>query len=233
MRLRDLSNRVSEVMEGSGEALVGPETVHALVQNIDDVQTLYRNVESSGKSGGLVGWLTYSFEPFGGLIEPFSIYPARFWALQRIHKQPSGLPELITHVARDLPVPVDTLKPHVYMSFSHSPNVETSIETVEKEPAVLRFFHSGNVLETNRSVLPRDFCLPGVEQALPEGFIEDGIPGLVGEGDEQKIFMGDLVFYNQGRTPDRAKLSNFLLNNVAVGLVLRYVRDIVRKSMAN
>jgi hypothetical protein len=206
--------------------------VHALVQNIDDVQTLYRSVVSSGKSGGLSGWLTYSFEPFGGLIEPFSIYPTRFWALQRIHKQPSGLPELITHVARELPAPIDVLKPHVYMSFSHSPNVETTIQTVEKDPALFRFFHSGNVLETDRSVLPRDLCLPGIEQALPEGFIEDGIPGLVGEGEEQRIFMGDLVFYNQGRTPDRGQLSNFLLNNVAVGLVLRYVRDIVRKSMA-
>ena len=67
------------------------------------------------------------------------------------------------------------------MSFSHSPNVETTIETVEKEPALLRFFHSGNVLETDRSILPREFCLPGIEQALPEGFIEDGIPGLIGE----------------------------------------------------
>ena len=72
MRLRDLSERVREVMDGSGETLVGADTVHALVQNIDDVQMLYRNVESAGKSGGLVGWLTYSFEPFGGLIEPLA-----------------------------------------------------------------------------------------------------------------------------------------------------------------
>ncbi|MEE2787839.1 MAG: hypothetical protein VX589_10900 [Myxococcota bacterium] len=232
MRLRDASNRVREVMEGSAESLVGADSVHALVQNIGDVQSLYRNVESVGKSGGLVGWLTFSFEPFGGLIEPFSIYPARFWALQRIHSQPSGLPELVTHVARELPQPVETLRPHLYTSFSHSPNVETTIEEVSKEPITLRFFHSGNVLETDRSRLSREFCLPGIEQALPEGFIEDGIPGLVGDGDAQRIFLGDLTFYNGGRTPDRSQLCNFLLNNVAVGLVLRYVRDIVRKSMA-
>ena len=203
MRLRDLSERVREVMDGSGETLVGADTVHALVQNIDDVQMLYRNVESAGKSGGLVGWLTYSFEPFGGLIEPFSIYPARFWALQRIHKQPSGLPELITHVARDLPVPVDTLKPHVYMSFSHSPNVETTIETVEKEPALLRFFHSGNVLETDRSILPRNVFSALTSSA--RGFIEDE-SRLTGEGD--KNLHGRLVLQPRAHTrPWKSPLS--------------------------
>ncbi|MEZ4434338.1 MAG: hypothetical protein R3F65_18190 [bacterium] len=232
MRLRDISERVREIIEVSPEALFGETTMHALVQDIQDVQTVYRPIASSGRKAQVVPWLSFSFEPFSGLIEPFNIYPGRFWGLQRIHRQPSGLPELVTHVARELPSASEPIEPDLYASFSHSPKVETVLKKAGKDPASLRFFHRGNLMLPDRTTLPAEMCLPGIESALPEGYIEDGIPGIVEMDDERLLYLGELIFYNQYRTPDRAKLRNFLLNCVAVSVVLRYVRDIVRKSMA-
>ena len=230
MRLRDVSERVREIMETAPETLFGMGVVHALVQDIRDVQSVYRPIASIGRKAGVVPWLTFSFEPFGGLIEPFNIYPGRFWALQRVHRQPSGLPELVTHVTRELPSASQLIEPDLYMSFSNSPNVETIIKRIGKEPATLRFFHHGNLMLPDRTTLPAEYCLPGIESALPEGYVEDGIPGLVELDGERRLYLGELVFYNQFRTPDRAKLRNFLLNCVAVSVVLRYVREIVRKT---
>ncbi len=232
MRLRDISERVREIIEVSPETLFGKNVMHALVQDIQEVQSVYRPIASGGRKAGVVPWLSFSFEPFSGLIEPFNIYPGRFWALQRIHRQPSGLPELVTHVARELPSASDPIEPDLYASFSHSPKVETVLKKTGKDPASLRFFHSCNLILPDRTKLPAEFCLPGIESALPEGYIEDGIPGLVDLDEQRMLFLGELIFYNQFRTPDRAKLRNFLLNCVAVSVVLRYVREIVRKNMA-
>ena len=228
MRLREISDRLQEIMEADPEALIGGGDPHALVQEIHDVQSLYRPVASGRKKGGLVPWLTFSFEPFSGLIEPFNIYPGRFWAMQRIHKQSSGLPELVTHVTRDLPSASQPIAPDLYASFSHSPKVET---IVKKDGGTLRFFHRGNLIMPDRGTLPAERCLPGIGEALPEGYIEDGIPGLVDLDKTQLIYLGELEFYNQFRTPNRTKLRNFLLNCVSVSVVARYVRDVVHKSM--
>ena len=231
MRLRDISERVREVMEGAPEELLMSGEAHGLVQDIRDVQTAYRPIQASGKNAGVVSWLAFSFDPFIGLIEPFNIFPGRFWALTRMHRQPSGLPELVVHIARELPDSREPLAPDLYASFSNSPNVETTIKQIVDDSATLRFFHSGSLMEADRTILPAEFCLPGIEQAIPEGFIDDQIPGLIEDGKTKSVFLGDLVFYNQGRTADRRCLRTFLLNCVSVGVVYRYVRGIVRKSM--
>ena len=54
---------------------------------------------------------------------------------------------------------------------------------------------------------------------------------MVEVGGATRVFLGELVFYNQFRTVDRAKLRTFVLNCVAAGVVARYVREIVKKSM--
>lgn len=233
MRLRDISEQVREAMETQSEALLGVEAAHALVQDIQDVQTIYRPIDAAGRKAGLVPWLTFSFEPFSGLIEPFNIYPGRFWAMQRIHRQPSGLPELVTHVERELPSASEPISPDLYASFSNSPKVQTVIRTLGKEPIRLQVFHKGNLMEADRTSLPAELCLPGLAEALPEGYPEDGVPGVVDLDGTPMMFLGELVFYNQGRTPDRGKLRNFLLNCVAVSVVARYVREIVRRNLAS
>ena len=232
MRLRDISEQVRNLIESDGETLVGADSAHALIQEIRDVSMVYRPIKTSGKRSELLPWLSFSFSPFPGLIEPFNIYPGRFYAMQRIHRQPSGLPELVTHVARELPGASQPAAPDLYASFSHSPKVETVVKKAGKDPVELRFFHRGGLMLPDRSVLPAEFCLPGIGEALPEGYPEDGIPGLVEQDDGSSlIYLGELVFYNQGRTPDRRKLSNFMLNCVAVSTVARYVRGVVVKSM--
>lgn len=233
MRLREISELIREQIENGPEMLFADDVPHALVQDIGNVQTVYRPVAPVTRKEQVLPWLALEFMPFKGLIEPFNVYPGRFWALMRMHRQPSGLPELILHVERDLPTASSPIHPDLYVSFSNSPRVETVIQRSGKDPATLRFFHKGNLLQADRSTLPADFCLPGFQEALPDGDVEDGIPGVV---DDPKwgrlIYLGDLVFYNQFRTPDRSRLANFLLNCVAVAVVARYVRDIVRKSMA-
>lgn len=231
MRLRDISEMVRELLEGSTEALFDQEVVHALVQDIQSVQTVYRPIAPGGRKDSLVAWLAFSFMPFRGLIEPFNIYPSRFWALMRMHKQPSGLPELVCHIARELPSASTMLSPDLIVSFSNSPRVDTTIEKVGREPAILRFFHNGALLDAGGHPLPAEYCLPGFQEALPEGFLDDGIPGLMGEGADQRLYLGDLVFYNGYKTIDRGRLRHFLMNCVAVSLVARYVRDIVRKNL--
>ncbi len=232
MRLRDVSELIRNTIENQGEAMIAGDAPHALVQDIQQVQTVYRPIASAGRKTGLVPWLSYNFEPFSGLIEPFKIYPGRFWAMQRVQRQPSGLPELVTHIERELPSASHPIVPDLYASFSHSPKVETVIKKTGKDPASLRFFHRGNLMEADRETLPADFCLPGIAEALPEGFPDDDIPGLVDLDGTQMLFLGELVFYNGFRTPDRLKLRTFCLNNVAVAIVARYVREIVRKSVA-
>ncbi len=231
MKLRDISEMVREIIEVSPDTLLNTDVAHALVQDIQDVQTVYRPIAATGKKAALLPWLAFSFEPFSGLIEPFNVYPARFWAMQRIHRQPSGLPELVTHVDRELPSASQPIEPDLYASFSHSSKVETLIRKTGKDPASLRFFHRGNLMLPDRATLPAEYCLPGIAEALPEGYPEDGIPGLVDVDGESVLFLGELVFYNQYRTPDRARLRNFLLNCVAVSTVARYVRERVRKSV--
>ena len=56
-------------------------------------------------------------------------------------------------------------------------------------------------------------------------------PGVVELDGQPLMYLGELMFYNQGRTPDRARLRTFVLNCVAVATVARYVRDVVRKSL--
>lgn len=230
MRLRDVSERVREQLETSFDTLF-LQGGHALVQDIQNVHTVYRPIASNRKRSDSVAWLTFDFEPFSGLIEPFKIYPGRYYAMIRVHRQPSGLPELVTHIARELPSASDALAPDLYASFSHSPKVETVVKKIAGEPDGFRFYHRGNLMLPDRKRLDAALCLPGIGAALPEGYVEDGIPGLVNLDETQMIFLGDLVFYNQGRTADRGRLETFLLNCVSVGLVARYVRGIVRKSM--
>lgn len=231
MRLREVSERVREVMERDPEGLLGDGTSHALVQDIQEVQTVYRPVKTGRKNPELVPWLAMNFEPFSGLIEPFNVYPGRFWSLQRVHRQPSGLPELVTHVERELPGAGHEIAPDLYCSFSLSPKIETIVKQTGKDPAHFRFYHRGNLIQADRSTLGAEFCLPGISEALPEGYPDDGIPGIVDHEGEPVIYLGDLTFYNQGRTANRAQLCNLLLNCVAVSVVARYVRDIVRKSL--
>ncbi len=232
MRLRDISELVRAHIESDPERIFGGEIVHALVQDIQQVHIVYRPISSSGKKAGTVPWLVFNFQPFDGLIEPYNIYPGRFWAMQRIQRQPSGLPELVTHVERDLPGTHNPIAPDLYTSFSHSPKVESIIKRTSKDPAALSFYHRGNLMEPDRSTLPAEQCLPEIGLALPEGYPEDGIPGLVDLDGTQVIYLGELVFYNNFRTPDRAKLGNFLLNAVAVATVSRYVRQIVKKGIS-
>ncbi len=232
MRLRDISELVRTTLENHGEALHSGASPHALVQDIQNVQTVYRPIASSGRKTGLVPWLSFNFEPFPGLIEPFKIYPGRFWAMQRVQRQPSGLPELVTHVERELPSASSPIVPDLYCSFSHSPKVETVVKKSGKDPASLRFYHRGNLMQADRETLPAELCLPGIGEALPEGFPDDDIPGLVELDGEPMLYLGELIFYNGFRTPDRGKLRTFTLNCVAASVVTRYVRDIVRKSMA-
>lgn len=232
MRLRDISEILREQIENGPEALFHGEVPHALVQDIRSPQIVYRPVAPATRKDQVLPWLALEFMPFKGLIEPFNVYPGRFWGLLRMHRQPSGLPELLIHVERDLPTASQTIHPDLYISFSSSPRVETIIHRHGKDPATLRFFHKGNLLQPDRSVLPADFCLPGFEEALPQGDEQDGIPGIVDDPKAgHSLYLGDLVFYNNFRTADRAQLCNFLLNGLAVGTVARYVRDIVRKSM--
>lgn len=231
MRLRDISEQLRELLEGGPEALLSEGDDHALVQEVQSVQSVYRPIAAGGRKEGLVPWAAFSFMPFRGLIEPFNIYPSRFWGLVRMHKQPSGLPELVVHVARELPSASALLSPDLTVSFSNSPRVDTGIEKIGREPAILRFFHSGALTDINGKVLGAEYCLPGFTEALPEGVLDDGIPGLVASDAGQRLFLGDLVFYNGFKTVDRTKLRHFLMNCVAVAIVSRYVRDIVRRNL--
>ena len=83
MRLRELSERIRETLENDAEDLFGTPGMHALVEDIRDVATIYRPINTQGKRDDLLPWVSFSFEPFVGLIEPFNVYPGRFWAMVR------------------------------------------------------------------------------------------------------------------------------------------------------
>ncbi|MGK0358343.1 MAG: hypothetical protein ACI9U2_000627 [Bradymonadia bacterium] len=227
MRLRDISDLIRDLIEGDAERFLDGNLPHALVQDVGDVQLVYRAVEGTSRKADLVPWLVYSFDPYAGLIDPFNVYPGRYWAMQRMHRQPSGLPELVTHVTRKLPSASEAIAPDLYMSFSHSSRVESIIK--KGEESSLTLFHRGGLMETDRSKLPRADCIAGISTALPEGFVEDNIPGVVDLDGDPVVFLGQLVFYNGFRTVDRAKLRTFLFNCTAVATAARYVRNEVRK----
>lgn len=227
MRLRDISDLIRDLMEGDVERFLDGNLPHALVQDVQDVQLVYRSVEGTSRKADLVPWLVYSFDPYAGLIDPFNVYPGRYWAMQRMHRQPSGLPELITYVTRKVPSASESIAPDLYTSFSRSSRVESIIS--KGEDSSLRLFHRGGLMETDRSKLPREDCIAGISAALPEGFVEDNIPGVVDLDGEPVVFLGQLVFYNSFRTVDRVKLRTFLFNCTAVATAARYVRSQVRK----
>lgn len=227
MRLRDISTLIRDLLEGDVDRFLDGSVPHALVQDVQEPQLVYRAADGAGRKSDLVPWLTYSFEPFSGLIEPFNVYPGRYWAMQRVHRQPSGLPELVTHVTRRLPSANESVSPDLYASFSHSSRVESVIK--KAEDSTLLVFHRGGLMEADRSVLPRTDCIAGIAEALPEGFIEDNIPGIVDLEGDPVVFLGRLVFYNGFRTVDRARLRSFLFNCTAVATAARYVRSQVRK----
>ena len=147
-----------------------------------------------------------------------------------MHKQASGLPELITHISKEFPGASQALRPHLYVGFSRSENIETRLTIEDKEPLGLGFFHTGRLENADRSLLPKSQCLQGAELGLGIGSIQDNIPGLLNSNGDSQLYLGHLTFYNQGRTPNRGQLCNFLLNNTAVAVVLRYVRDALSKA---
>jgi hypothetical protein len=227
MRLRDISNLIRDLLEGDVDRFLDGSVPHALIQDVDEPQLVYRAVEGTSRKADLVPWLVYSYEPFSGLIEPFNIYPGRYWAMQRMHRQPSGLPELITHITRNVPGANTAIEPDLYASFSHSSRVESVIK--KSGDSKLQVYHRGGLMQVDRTTWPREDCLPGISEALPEGFVEDNIPGVVDLDGEPVVYLGELAFYNSFRTVDRARLRTFLFNCAAVATVARYVRHRVRK----
>jgi hypothetical protein len=230
IRLRDIAERVQEFLETSCEDFIAGDASHNYIFDLKDVQTVYRRLDSPVHRGQVLPWLMCSFSPSNTLLEPFNIYPARYWALLRIHRQTSGLPELVTHIAPEVPSAEVLLTPHLYTSFSHSKNTETEVEAQEDDGEIsLSFFHSGNLMNSDRSTLSAEFCLPGICEALEAGNQDSCVPGPVPR-EGASLYLGDLVFYNGGRTPDRKRVRRFLLNNIATAVVARYVRDIVRRT---
>jgi hypothetical protein len=228
-RLRSIADSVREQLAGA--AL--PETIgvtnHTLIEDIRDIQILHRPIVTAAKRRKSIPWFAYSFRANEDLISPFQVYPGRYWAFQQVHKQPSGLPELVTHISKEFPSASECLEPHFYVGFSHSPNIETTVDTVGLDPLHLQFFHSGSLRLADGIVLPGDYCLPRMRHALPTALVDEDVPGINGVGDARALYLGSLVFYNHGRTADKARLRRFLLNNTATALVSRYVRDAVCK----
>ncbi len=230
VRLRDIAERVQEFLESPSEEFMAGDSEHPYISRVKDVQTVYRRLDSPVHRGQVLPWLMCSFEPSNALLEPFNIYPARYWALLRVHRQTSGLPELVTHIGPDVPSAEVLLTPHLYTSFSHSKNTETSIDVLEEDGEFkLSFFHSGNLMRTDRTTMSAEYCLPGICEALQAGNLDDCSPGPLPDRD-YPLYLGDLVFYNGGRTPDRKQIRRFVLNNITTAVVTRYVRDIVRRS---
>lgn len=226
MRLRDISNLIRDLLEGDVDRFLDGSVPHALVQDVDEPQLIYRSVEGVSRKADLVPWLAYSFEPFSGLLEPFNIYPGRYWAMQRMHRQPSGLPELVTHITRAIPGTNAAVEPDFYASFSHSSRVES---VIKKSDSLLRIFHRGGLMRVDRTTWPREECVPGIGEALPEGFVEDNIPGVVDLDGDPVVYLGELAFYNGFRTVDRGRLRTFLFNCAAVATAARFVRHRLRK----
>ncbi|MGC6417732.1 MAG: hypothetical protein ACON3Z_11485 [Bradymonadia bacterium] len=228
--LRDIARSVYDQLASASIAEALAQTEHGLIHRVSDVQTLHRPVIGAAKRHKSIPWLAYSFQPFDGLIEPFQIYPGRYWVFQQMHKQASGLPELITHISKEFPGASQALRPHLYIGFSRSENIETKLTIDDGDPLAIGFYHSGRLEKNDRSLLPKEQCLQGAELGLGMASIEDNIPGLLKTDDDCQLYLGHLTFYNQGRTPNRGQLCNFLLNNAAVAVVLRYVRDAISKA---
>ena len=74
-------------------------TEHGLIHRIADVRRYIGQLSVQQKHKS-IPWLAYSFQPFDGLIEPFQIYPGRYWVFQQMHKQASGLPERLSYLKR-------------------------------------------------------------------------------------------------------------------------------------
>jgi len=232
MRLREVGDRLSEVLDGVWDDIMSESPANGLIVDPKALPACYREATTGVKKIGSVAWQVVEFLPHTSLIEPFRLYSSRFVALQRIHRQSSGILELATHISSSLPGPNEVVQPHFYTSFSSSKNVETRIEEAKDVADRFTFWHSGQLLSANGEPLPSDFCLPGFESALPIVELGDSMPGvLMGEGEPKGLNLGTLQFYNQGRTPDRKLVGQFLANNIAVAMVARSVSALVRKSM--
>ena len=233
MRLREVGERLSELLEGAWDEIMSEEAPNGLIEAPKVLPASYRAATTGAKTAGSVAWQTVEFQPHASLIDPFRLYPSRFVALQRVHRQSSGILELATHISSELPGPNDVVQPHFYTSFSSSKNVETKIVEDKENADDFKFWHSGAILAGN-DLLPSDFCLPGFESALGEVALGDAMPGLIMEnGEPQGLNVGSLRFYNQGRTPDRKRVAAFLANNIALAMVARSVSTLVKKSMSD
>lgn len=233
MRLREVGERLGEVMEGAWDEIMSEEPINGLIESPRPLAVTYRAATTGAKTAGSVAWHAVEFMPNSRLIDPFRLYPSRFVALQRIHRQSSGILELATHISSELPGPNDVVEPHFYTAFSSSKNVETRIEAEKDNQDSFQFWHTG-AIALGEDVLPSEFCLPGFESALPGVELGDAAPGVLHrKGDAYGLNIGDLRFYNQGRTADRKRVANFLANNIAIAMVARSVSGLVRKSMTD
>lgn len=233
MRLREVGERLGELLEGAWDEIMSEEATNGLIESPKVLPASYRAATTGAKTAGSVAWQTVEFQPHASLIDPFRLYPSRFVALQRVHRQSSGILELATHISSELPGPNDVVQPHFYTSFSSSKNVETRIQEDKDSSDAFRFWHTGAIL-TGTDLLPSEFCLPGFESALAAVPLGDAMPGVIAENGEPKgLNVGSLRFYNQGRTPDRQRVSEFLFNNIALAMVARSVGGLVKKSMSD
>lgn len=227
MQLRDTADIVKATLELDLGSWFGDTAVHALVQNVRDVQSVFRPVQTTSKKQSLEPWVCFSFEPYRGIVEPFNVNPGSLYAMLRVHKQPTGVRELIVHVDRDIPTADEPIIPQFYISFSRSEKVSTILRKEGDDPFTMRIFHTMELLNVDRSKLPLELCLPGFQDTFPEGYVEDGIPGIVDLEGAQRLYVGSLQFFNQGRTLDRVSLVNCLLNAVALATAARYIRNLV------
>ncbi len=232
IRLRQIAEQLDGILSTPpGDLLASVAGEQTLLRAIEDAQVVYRRLDSPVHRGQVLPWLMFSFEPDEALLAPFKIYPDRYWVLIRMHRQTSGLPELLTHVSREQPSAEILLEPHLYVSFTQSKSTETLVDRCDDDGVVrLDYYHSASFILPDRSTLPSALCLPGMDDALGEGAVDAYVPGIV-EHESHPLYVGSLKFYNSGRTPDRRLLGKFLLNNAAVAVVARLVRDVVLKSL--
>ena len=233
MRLREVGERVEELIDSAwDELMLGPFS-NGLLNEPKTLPACYRQATTGVKGAGSVGWQVLEFAPDASLIEPFRLYPSRYVALVRVHRQSSGILELATHISSIMPGPNESVKPHFYCSFSSSKNVETTISVGSEAPDQFSFQHTGALLDDSGQKLPAEFCLPGFESALPAVEALSNDPGLLFENDAAAgLNIGRLQFYNQGRTPDRRLIRDFIANNIALAMVARSVESLVKKSMS-
>ena len=232
MRLREVGERLNEVLDSVWDEIMSVPATNGLIEAPRVLPACYREATTGVKNLGSVAWHVVEFLPHTSLIEPFRLYSSRFVALQRIHRQSSGILELATHISSTLPGPNEVVQPHFYSSFSSSKNVETRIEEDKDVADRFTFWHTGQLTSAKGQPLLSEFCLPGFESALPIVELGADMPGvMLGEGEPKGINVGNLQFYNQGRTADRKLVAQFLSNNIAVAMVARSVGALVLKSM--